>query len=133
MRLNMGIPQILLVDDNPVQASTRKIILERTGSTVKVASSGIEAIALLAESGQVQATRLIITDHIMPGMNGPELVRSLRDSGIQLPVLVLSGLPEAEQQYEGLDVTFRLKPFHPEALIALTHELLGDPPMQRTA
>lgn len=128
----MGMSQILLVDDNPVQASTRKIILERTGSTVKVASSGIEALTILSDPAQGEIG-LLITDHLMPGMNGPELVRALRESGLHLPVLVLSGLPDAELQYEGLGISFRLKPFHPDALIALAHELLDEPPMQRTA
>jgi DNA-binding response OmpR family regulator len=125
--------QILLVDDNPVQASTRKIILERTGSAVKVASSGMDALSLLADPNQLDAIKLIITDHLMPRMNGPELVRTLRARNVHLPVLVLSGLPDAEAQYEGLDVTFRLKPFHPDSLIALAHLLLDEPPMQRTA
>jgi CheY-like chemotaxis protein len=129
----MGIPQILLVDDNPVQASTRKLILEKAGCVVKVAASGAEALRVLDDPEQLLATRLIITDHIMPGMNGPELVGAVRERAILLPVLVLSGLPDAEQQYEGLDVTFRLKPFHPDALIALVIELLDEPPMQRTA
>lgn len=129
----MGVPQILLVDDNPIQASTRKIILERTGCTVKLASSGVDALSLLSDAAYLQATRLIITDHLMPNMNGPELVKALRQRGIDLPILVLSGLPDAEHQYCGFDVTFRLKPFHPDALIQLVHDLLDDPPMQRTA
>lgn len=125
--------QILLVDDNPVQASTRKIILERTGCLVKVATSGIEALSVLADPAQLQAARLMITDHLMPGMNGPELVKTLRERGVNLPMLVLSGLPDAELQYEGMDIVFRLKPFHPDALISLVHELLEEPPMQRSA
>jgi CheY-like chemotaxis protein len=125
--------QILLVDDNPIQAATRKLIVERTGATVKVAVSGQAAIDILSDSEQLQQTGLLITDHLMPGMNGPELVRALRNRGVEIPILVLSGLPDAELQYEGLDITFRLKPFHPDALIALAHDLLDEPPMQRTA
>lgn len=124
--------QILLVDDNPVQAATRKIILERTGANVRVASSGIQALDIL-NAPDCAAIRLMITDHLMPGMNGPELVRVARDRRLTIPILVLSGLPDAEDQYEGLDVLFRLKPFHPDALIALVHDLLDDSPMQRTA
>jgi CheY-like chemotaxis protein len=115
-----------------VQAATRRIILERTGSTIQVASSGIQALAVLDAQNQ-HAVRLIITDHLMPGMNGPELVRAVRDRHINIPIIVLSGLPDAEDQYEGLDVVFRLKPFHPDALISLTHDLLEDHPMGRTA
>jgi hypothetical protein len=39
---------------------------------------------------------------------------------------VLSGLPDAESAYEGLNVVFRLKPCDPESLIRLVHELLGE-------
>jgi DNA-binding response OmpR family regulator len=95
--------------------------------------SGQAAIDILSDSEQLQQTGLLITDHLMPGMNGPELVRALRNRGVEIPILVLSGLPDAELQYEGLDITFRLKPFHPDALIALAHDLLDEPPMQRTA
>jgi hypothetical protein len=45
---------------------------------------------------------------------------------------VLSGLPGAESEYEGLDVVFRLKPFDPDSLILLVQKLLGEP-MRRSA
>lgn len=69
---------------------------------------------------------LVITDHLMPVMNGPEFVTELRHRGSALPVVVLSGLLEAESAYEGLDVIFRLKPFDPESLIRLVQDLLGE-------
>jgi DNA-binding response OmpR family regulator len=74
----------------------------------------------------------MITDHLMPNMNGPEMVRRLREQGLDLPVIVLSGLPDAETQYEGLNVMFRLKPFPPDSLIELVHEIFQDP-LTRTA
>ena len=49
---------------------------------------------------------MVITDHCMPGMSGPELVKKLREQSATLPIMVLSGLPEAELQYEGMDVYF---------------------------
>ncbi len=55
----------------------------------------------------------MITDHIMPGMTGAEFVRELRKTHATLPVLVISGLEEAEEQYRGLNVIFRLKPLLP--------------------
>ena len=67
---------------------------------------------------------LIITDHLMPGMNGATFVRELRGLHPQMPVLVISGLDGAEEQYEGLNVTFRMKPLMPESLIALVGQLL---------
>ena len=47
----------------------------------------------------------MITDHLMPGMNGADFVRELRKTHPKLPVLVISGLEEAEQEYEGMNVT----------------------------
>ncbi len=75
---------------------------------------------------------LVITDHCMPEMSGPELVKQLRERSTTLPIVVLSGLPEAESQYEGMDVYFRLKPMQPEELIELARTLLY-PPYCQTA
>jgi len=128
----MNSRQILLVDDNPIQAATRRLILEKTGSTIRITCCGSEALDILADPAQADAIDLIITDHLMPGMNGPELVKEIRERGVSLPIIVLSGLAEAEQQYDDLDVTFRLKPFHPDSLIELVLFIFQGP-MKRTA
>jgi DNA-binding NtrC family response regulator len=120
---------ILLVDDNPIQATTRRIILERTGFHVTVADNGRKAMELFASPNPFA---MVISDHLMPEMSGPELVKELRDRQCVLPILVLSGLPDAEEAYEGMDVLFRLKPLPPEELIALVRDTLC-PPMSRTA
>ena len=124
--------QILLVDDNPIQATTRRIILEKTGHGIKVASSGIEALEIMSDPTRMASVGLLITDHLMPRMNGPELVRELRQDHLDLPIVVLSGLPDAEAYYEDLNVLFRLKPFPPDALIELVHEIFQEP-LTRTA
>jgi CheY-like chemotaxis protein len=124
-------PDILLVDDNAIQTVTRKAILGRLGLSIAVADDGQRALEMLdAASGR--PIGLVITDHLMPGMNGPEFVALLRERYPQLPVLVLSGMAEAEDEYDGLDVIFRLKPLPPEDLLALVRSLLTEP-MGRTA
>ncbi len=125
-------PHILLVDDDNVQALTRKVILQKSGFDVAVACGPAAALKLLSSADQARAPHLIVTDHLMPEMNGPELVREVRRVGRSIPVLVLSGLPSAEPEYEGLEVVFRVKPFPPEQLIALVRELVGAD-MKRTA
>jgi CheY-like chemotaxis protein len=117
--------RILLVDDNYVQSATRRAILEGCGREVSIAPQGQRALELLEEP-TAQEFGLVITDHLMPVMNGPEFVAELRRRGSKVPVLVLSGLPEAEAAYVGLDVIFRLKPFDPDSLIRLVQELLGE-------
>jgi CheY-like chemotaxis protein len=114
-------PAILIVDDNPIQAVTRRLILEKAHFPVIIAEDGASALARF-ESGEQFG--MVITDHCMPEMSGPELVRKLRERSTTLPIVVLSGLPEAELQYEGLDVLFRLKPIQPQELIELSRTIL---------
>jgi CheY-like chemotaxis protein len=121
-------PAILIVDDNPIQAVTRRLILERAHLPVVLADSGPAALAKI-DSGEHFG--MVITDHCMPEMSGPELVRTLRDFS-SMPVLVLSGLPEAEAEYEGMDVIFRMKPIQPEELISISRTLLF-PALDQTA
>lgn len=116
--------RILLVDDNHIQSATRRAILEGSGREVCIAVHGRQALEILEEKDR--GIRLIITDHLMPVMSGPEFVKELRRRGFTLPVIVLSGLPDAETAYDGLNVVFRLKPFDPDSLIRLVEELLGE-------
>lgn len=122
-------PAILIVDDNPIQAVTRRLILEKAHFPVVIAESGPTALAKF-EAGEPFG--MVITDHCMPEMSGPELVKRLREQSATLPIMVLSGLPEAELEYEGMDVTFRLKPIQPQELIELSRTLLF-PPYCQTA
>lgn len=124
--------EILLVDDNAIQAATRRSILLRTGRKVAVASSAQEALDLLADAEMRNSVGLVVTDHFMPGMNGPEFVARLRQRFPAVPVVVLSGYPNVEDEYEGLNILFRMKPFAPDQLIELAQSLL-DPPLTRTA
>ena len=126
------IADILLVDDNCIQATTRKAILARSGHSVAVACNGDQALHMLEQTGVSTPVGLIVTDHLMPGMNGPAFVEQLRSRFPDLPVLVLSGLAEAEDEYQDLDVIFRVKPFPPDELLALVRSLLAQP-IRRTA
>jgi CheY-like chemotaxis protein len=114
---------ILLLDDDVVQGATRKAILDGCGHFAAIKSDGRQALDFL-KSPDGFSVRMVITDHLMPGMNGPEFVRALRKARFLFPVLVLSGYPDAEEEYKSLDVSFRLKPFPPGELIAFVHYLL---------
>ncbi len=115
---------ILLIDDNAVQAATRQTILKRAGYFV-IAGLNPERALEQFQSGEFPAEiRLVITDHVMPCMCGSDFVRALRKTHPNMPVLVISGLEEAEAQYEGMDVMFRLKPLLPDNLLASVHGLM---------
>ncbi len=119
-------PELLLVDDNPVQAATRQAILARGGIRIALACSAFAALEIVRNPELGPGLRLIVTDHLMPGMNGPEMVTKMRDVLPGVPVLVLSGMPGAEAEYEGLEVSFHLKPFPPEELIRTVNRLLAE-------
>lgn len=114
---------ILLIDDNAIQAATRQTILKRAGYFVVAALDPARALEHI-RNGTATTVNLVITDHLMPGMNGAAFVRALRETHPALPVLVISGLDEAESEYAGLDVTFRLKPLLPDKLLASVHGLM---------
>jgi CheY-like chemotaxis protein len=124
--------EILLVDDNAVQAATRQAILSLHGRTVAVAESGYRALEMLEDPELFNSVGLIITDHCMPDLNGPQFVDLLRRRMPGIPVLVLSGMPDADAEYADLDVVFRTKPIPPDELRALVDSFL-DQPMSRTA
>jgi DNA-binding response OmpR family regulator len=124
--------EILLVDDSPLQAATRKAILSLPGRIVAVAESARRALEILEDGELLNSIGLVITDHWMPDINGPEFVNLLRRRLPAIPVLVLSGLPDVEAEYTGLDVIVRVKPIAPDRLLALVDSLLEEP-MSRTA
>jgi DNA-binding response OmpR family regulator len=115
---------ILLIDDNAVQAATRQTILKRAGYYVIAVLSPQRALEQVRSREFPAEIELVITDHLMPGMTGTEFVRELRKIEPDLPVLVISGLEEAEDEYAGLDVDFRMKPLLPDHLLASVHRLM---------
>ena len=117
-------PTILLIDDNAVQATTRQTILQRAGYAVISVLSPQEALHQIDHNNSPGAIDLVITDHLMPGMNGAAFVAELRKHFPTLPVLVISGMEEAEAEYAGMNVLFRLKPLLPDNLLASVHSLI---------
>jgi DNA-binding response OmpR family regulator len=115
--------RVLLIDDDPLQLRVREAVLRDAGLEVDVATTAESALALLRSEGGM-GIGSIVTDHIMPGASGAVFVRSLREIKPDVPVIVISGLAEAEDEYEGLDVSFRTKPCPPPELIALVRSSL---------
>lgn len=115
---------LLLIDDNAVQAITRQTILKRAGYFVIAALNPQRVLEQFRKNEFPLDIHLVITDHIMPEMNGADFVRELRKIRPKLPVLVISGMQEAQEQYEGLGVEFRVKPLMPDSLLASVHQLV---------
>ena len=120
----MDRPAILLIDDNAVQAATRQAILKRVGHHVIAVLSPVRALEQFRQQSFPEQIGLVITDHLMPEMNGAQFTRELRQLAPTMPVMVISGLEEAADEYVGLNVTFRMKPLLPENLLANVDTLL---------
>lgn len=115
--------QVLLVDDDPAQLHVRELILSNAGFIVHIATSAESAMAVLR--AVPEKIGVVVTDHFLPGRSGAELVRELRLELPTMPVLVLSGMPDIEQEYEGLDARFQMKPILPGELIRVLQDLMG--------
>ena len=122
-------PEILLIDDDPTQLRLREAVLREAGFAVLTSETAHAALALLGNPVLSNALRLIITDHVMPGPSGAAFARQLRRFS-RVPVIVVSGLPEAEEEYEGLDVRFLAKPCLPEELIRQVRKVLRSQDVQ---
>ena len=80
--------QILIVDDEEDILKTPKEILQRKGYNVIIASNGFEVLEILENT----AVDLIITDIIMPHMEGLEFVQKVASKHPKLPIVVMSGI-----------------------------------------
>ncbi len=117
--------KVLLIDDSPLQLRVREALLRDAGFEVCIATNAETAQALLRSPlGSTIGT--VVTDHILPGASGAQFVRQLRQVKPHVPVIVITGLPEVESEYEGLNVIFRQKPCPPPELIALVRQAMAD-------
>jgi DNA-binding response OmpR family regulator len=125
--------QALLLDDNPNQLTVRELVLRKAEIESHVATKAQTALAFLRTEPGRAKIGVVITDHIMPDMDGVEFVRELRTFNREVPVIVISGLPDADSEYAGLNVIFRTKPCDPEDLITLVNAALRDPKRRASA
>jgi PAS domain S-box-containing protein len=121
-----GSETVLLVEDDVSLRSLARRALEMYGYRVLEASSAEAAIqATRAHGGPIH---LLLTDTVMPGRSGPELVRVLTAERPDLKVLYMSGYtPEGILRHGLLQetVAFLQKPFTPDALVAKVRSVLG--------
>ena len=90
---------VLLVDDERVLREVGKEILETHGYRVQAVGSGEDALSFIRDSDE--AVALVILDVVMPGIDGGETYRRLRDVDTKVPVLLSSGL-SSEDAVEGI-------------------------------
>ena len=120
-----GSETILVVDDEPLVRDSLGRMLNRLGYTVLLAADGEEALRIAGEQGHEIA--LVITDVLMPGMNGLELARELNRLSSSLKVLFVSGYTDGVLAERGIlreRVDFLQKPLALAVLAARVREAL---------
>jgi len=117
-------PSILVVEDDERFRNLIGEILHLESYDVSLAGSGKEAVRFCQE----RPPDLVITDLLMPEMDGFELIRSLRQSHPNLPLLVISGASDSllKEATELGAVGSLQKPFREEELLALVARILKE-------
>lgn len=119
--------EILVVEDSPTQAQILKHFLEARKFQVKLAGNGLKALEMIAE----KKPDLVISDIVMPEMNGYELCRQIKD-GVDtndIPVILLTSLTNPEDVLEGLACgadNFITKPFNEDYLLSHIDQILAN-------
>ncbi|MGR3278155.1 response regulator [Acaryochloris marina NIES-2412] len=115
--------RILAVEDDELIAEALKTLLDEQNYAVELAPDGKTA-AELVDSFEYD---LILSDVILPELDGVSLCRQLRSQGYQIPILLLTGKDSGHDKAIGLDAgadDYVVKPFDPEELVARVRALL---------
>jgi len=120
---------VLIVDDEPEVVSGMRALLEKQNYRVLAAKSGLEALAVVRQHGP--AIDALVTDIMMPEMDGVELIRVLRKMHPRLKIIASSGLGTEQggslrtEELEALSVkSFLAKPYTVDRLLEALHGLL---------
>lgn len=117
--------RILVIDDNDVMRTLIVGILESAGHEIDEASNGDDGLQKFRENG----ADLVITDLVMPGKEGIETIRELRQTSHALPIIAVSGAFTGSPIYLKAAATFGAtitlqKPFALERLLIVVNECL---------
>jgi len=81
--------RVLIVDDEPLVCGLLRDFLATVSDEVATATSGTDALKIV----RVFQPDVILTDMMMPGMSGADLLDALRQAGVTVPVILMSGKP----------------------------------------
>ncbi|MDG1377268.1 MAG: response regulator transcription factor [Yoonia sp.] len=115
--------RVLLVEDDPTTSKSIELMLTHANLNVYATDLGEEGIDL----AKLYDYDLILLDLNLPDMNGHEVLRQLRLSRIDTPILILSGDDDTESKLKGFGFgadDYMTKPFHREELVARIHAII---------
>jgi two-component system copper resistance phosphate regulon response regulator CusR len=124
--------RILLVEDEPAAAALLAKGLREHAFAVDVAADG----RLALEQAAINEYDLLILDVLLPGLDGLEVCRQLRDRGSAVPILMLTARGGVDERVDGLDAgadDYLPKPYHFPELVARVRALLRRGPALRSS
>ena len=121
--------EILIVEDSRTQAERLSHTLEKAGDRVRIAGNGAEAL----ESTRKIRPHLIISDVVMPVMDGYTMCRAIKDDGKlrDIPVILLTSLSDTQDVILGVEAGvdyYVTKPYQVEALLSKIQSVLASSP-----
>jgi DNA-binding response OmpR family regulator len=124
----MATRHILLVDDEPRILFSLAVLLRQEGYRVSTAEDAFQALErLFGENAELSSVDLIMTDLLMPGIDGLELIKRIRAQKACLPIVVLSAQDSAETGRQAMELgcqDYLEKPLEPQMLLETIERLL---------
>ena len=115
---------VFVIDDDPNTLEVVSLLLEQQGFKVITASNGVEASVVIRK--QHHQIDLMLTDAVLPGRSGLELISEMRTLNAAMPVILMSGYPaEFMGGQVKPDIPLLGKPFSPGTLVTRLRTLLG--------
>lgn len=114
--------RVLIVEDESIIALVASIALEAAGYHVTEPIDGQEGLQIASQ----ERPELIITDYMMPRMDGVEMIRRLRAAGFEQPIILATSVPESmlpETRYDA----YLAKPYREQDLLAVVRRFAASP------
>ena len=115
--------KILIVEDEPKTGEYLRQGLHEAGFVVDLAQTGVDGLHL-AEQGEYE---MVILDVMLPGLNGWEVLKNMRQRGLEMPAMFLTARDQVEDRVKGLELgadDYLVKPFSFAELLARVRTIL---------
>jgi two-component system cell cycle sensor histidine kinase/response regulator CckA len=116
--------RVLAVDDDELVLATTRLLLESASFDVSTANSGQTAVDLISRSDE-DAFDIVLLDQTMPGLSGLETCEVLRNHGVDIPFILMSGFCKIGDIGQSEQVTYMSKPFSRQQLLDAISEAVG--------
>lgn len=115
--------RVLIVEDDSATARQIEVVLKKEGFVCDTTDLGEDGL----EIGKLYDYDIIILDLMLPDIDGYEVLRRLRSGRVETPILILSGLTEADDKIKGFGIgadDYLVKPFDRRELVARVHAIV---------